>query len=64
MNKKLLLIGCGNSSLGFDLWQDGFTNIECMDYAESVIERMNLKYKNLMCPDENQETEEYKILKN
>jgi len=41
LNKKILLIGCGNSSLGYDLWLDGFTNIECMDYAESVIERMN-----------------------
>ena len=35
-----------------------------MDYAESVIEKMNLKYRKLMCPNENEETEEYKILKN
>ena len=41
---RILLIGCGNSSLGFDMWKDGFTNIDCIDYAESVIERMNQKY--------------------
>ena len=42
---RILLIGCGNSSLGYDLWKDGFTNIDCMDYADSVIERMRKKYE-------------------
>ena len=43
-SQRILLIGCGNSSLGYDLWKEGFTNIDCMDYAESVIDRMKLKY--------------------
>ena len=42
---RILLIGCGNSSLGFDMWKDGFTNIDCIDYAQSVIDKMNEKYK-------------------
>ena len=41
---RILLIGCGNSNLGHDMWLDGFTNIECMDYAQSVITRMTQKY--------------------
>ena len=40
-----MLIGCGNSNLGFDMWLDGFTNIDCIDYAQSVIDRMNQKYR-------------------
>ena len=42
---RILLIGCGNSSLGYDLWKEGFTNVDCMDYADSVIQRMNEKYE-------------------
>ena len=42
---KILLIGCGNSSLGYDMWADGFTNVDCIDYAQSVIALMNSKYR-------------------
>lgn len=41
----MLIIGCGNSSLGYDLWKEGFTNIDNIDYAESVIKRMKEKYE-------------------
>lgn len=34
---RILIIGCGNSSLGFDMWKEGFTNIDNIDYAETVI---------------------------
>lgn len=39
-----MIIGCGNSSLGYDLWKEGYTNIDNIDYAESVIQRMKDKY--------------------
>ena len=39
-SQRILLIGCGNSNLGFDMWKDGFCNVDCIDYAQSVIERI------------------------
>ena len=42
---KILIIGCGNSSLGYDLYKEaGFTNIDNIDYSNVVIERMSAKY--------------------
>ena len=41
---RILIIGCGNSSLGYDLWADGYHNIDNIDYAESVIQKMKDKY--------------------
>lgn len=41
---RILIIGCGNSSLGYDLWKEGYHNIDNIDYAESVIQRMKDKY--------------------
>ena len=47
-NTKILIIGCGNSSLGFDLMsQGGFTNIDNMDYSEVVIEKMKEKHPDM-----------------
>ena len=38
---KTMIIGCGNSTLGFDLYKEaGFTNIDNIDYSSVVIERM------------------------
>jgi 2-polyprenyl-3-methyl-5-hydroxy-6-metoxy-1,4-benzoquinol methylase len=42
---RILIIGCGNSSLGYDMYKEGFTNIDNIDYADTVIERMKEKYK-------------------
>ena len=47
-----MLIGCGNSNLGHDMWLDGFTNIESMDYAQSVIQHQNEKYAKMYADDE------------
>jgi SAM-dependent methyltransferase len=48
---KLLIIGCGNSSLGYDLFKEaGFTNIDNIDYSGVVIERMAAKYAELADP--------------
>jgi 2-polyprenyl-3-methyl-5-hydroxy-6-metoxy-1,4-benzoquinol methylase len=41
---KMLLIGCGNSTLGFDLHKEGFTNIDNIDFSDNVIKRMIDKY--------------------
>ncbi len=44
---RLLIIGCGNSSLGHDLYEDGgggYKNIDNIDYSAVVIERMAKKY--------------------
>ena len=42
---RILIIGCGNSSLGFDLYKEGgFTNIDNIDYSDVVIERMTEKH--------------------
>ncbi len=43
----MLIIGCGNSSLGFDLHSQGFTNLDNIDYAPSVIELMSHKHTDL-----------------
>lgn len=53
LDQKLLLIGCGNSSLGHDMWRDGFTDVESMDYAESVIVSMKQKYRKMYSMKEN-----------
>ena len=47
LKQKILLIGCGNSSMGHDMWVDGFTDVESMDYAESVIVALKEKYRKM-----------------
>ncbi len=52
-NARILIIGCGNSSLGYDLWKEGgYTNIDNIDYAENVIKRMQEKYANEADPNQ------------
>lgn len=41
---KILHLGCGNSSLGPDLYKRGFKNIVNMDYSPIVIDSMAEKY--------------------
>ena len=38
------MIGIGNSNFGFEMWQDGFKNIDAIDFAPSVIEKMSEKH--------------------
>lgn len=45
---KICLIGCGNSSLGYDLYKEaGYLNIDNTDYSSVVIERMQEKYRDI-----------------
>jgi len=43
----MLVLGCGNSTLSYELSQLGFTDITSIDYSPTVIERMKVKYSTL-----------------
>ncbi|KAG1465212.1 hypothetical protein G6F46_002700 [Rhizopus delemar] len=40
---KVLILGCGNSTLGEDMYADGYKNITNIDYSKTVIENMKLR---------------------
>ncbi|XP_071454716.1 EEF1A lysine methyltransferase 4-like [Hetaerina americana] len=44
---RILMLGCGNSSLSEHMYEDGFQNIVNIDYSEVVINKMKEKYSNL-----------------
>ncbi|KAJ1680242.1 hypothetical protein EV182_000398 [Spiromyces aspiralis] len=39
-DSKIVQLGCGNSSLAFDAFDAGYTDILSLDYCENVIQRM------------------------
>lgn len=41
---KVLMLGCGNSTMGFDMAQDGYQNIVNLDFSNVLIEQMKNKY--------------------
>jgi len=41
---KILQLGCGNSQLALDLYNDGFEDVTNIDVSEVVIDKMRLKY--------------------
>ena len=41
---RLLLVGCGTSTLAADLVDDGYRNVVATDYSEVVVARMAAKY--------------------
>lgn len=41
---RVLVIGCGNSELSFELFCDGFLNVTSIDFSELVIQKMTKKY--------------------
>lgn len=43
-DKEILIVGCGNSALGCDMYDDGFHNITNIDISEVVINQMTDKY--------------------
>ena len=47
---KILIIGCGNSTLAEEMYEDGYTDIECVDISRVVIDQMTDKYAE-KCPD-------------
>ncbi|KAG8854443.1 hypothetical protein FRB96_007505 [Tulasnella sp. 330] len=43
-NSRILMLGCGNSTLSENMWQAGYKNIVNIDYSEVVIEKMRVLY--------------------
>lgn len=43
-DKPVLVLGCGNSTLSYDLYKLGFTDITSIDYSPTVIEKMKAKH--------------------
>ena len=39
-NPRILMVGCGNSTLSADMYDDGYTNITNIDYSINVIQKM------------------------
>jgi len=54
---RVLILGCGNSTFGHDMIQDGFGHITNVDFSSTVIEQMKTKYSgfsdfmNFVCVD-------------
>ncbi|PKC14635.1 S-adenosyl-L-methionine-dependent methyltransferase [Rhizophagus irregularis] len=44
-NVSILVLGCGNSALSEDMYDDGYHNITNIDFSETVIENMRLRCK-------------------
>lgn len=42
-----LVIGCGTSSLTYEMYEEGYKDIRSMDYSPEAIEEMKVKYPNL-----------------
>ena len=46
-NSKILIVGCGNSTLSEDLYADGYENIFSIDLSKNVITIMNERKKEM-----------------
>ncbi|OMJ80960.1 hypothetical protein SteCoe_18667 [Stentor coeruleus] len=44
---EILIVGCGNSRIGEELYRDGFHNITNIDYSAAVIRQMLEKYREM-----------------
>lgn len=44
---RILIIGCGNSTLTYDMYVDGYKSIISIDYSDIVIQNMRNKYKHI-----------------
>ncbi|KAF7770350.1 hypothetical protein Agabi119p4_6324 [Agaricus bisporus var. burnettii] len=41
---RILMLGCGNSKLSEDMWEDGYKNIVNTDYSRVLIENMKQRH--------------------
>lgn len=46
-DKPVLVIGCGTSSLSYEMYEEGYTQMSSMDYSPEAIEEMKIKYPQL-----------------
>ncbi|ETW79026.1 hypothetical protein HETIRDRAFT_323921 [Heterobasidion irregulare TC 32-1] len=44
-NVRILMLGCGNSTLSEDMYDDGYKNIVNIDYSDVVIEQMRSRHR-------------------
>lgn len=44
VSDKILVLGCGNSSLGQELYNSGFPHVVNVDYSTTVIEMMRTNF--------------------
>ena len=51
-NPRVLVVGCGMSSLGEMLYDDGITDVTCIDISPDCVERMDTRRINSMAPTE------------
>jgi len=42
--KRVLMLGCGNCRLMGDMYMNGFTSIDCVDWSSEVIAKMKTKH--------------------
>jgi len=42
---RILMLGCGNSTLSQDMYDDGYKNIVNIDYSSVVIDQMRRRHK-------------------
>jgi len=45
---KILVIGCGTSSLSVEMFESGYKNTESMDYSPQAINEMSANYPNMI----------------
>ncbi|PPQ72317.1 hypothetical protein CVT26_007274 [Gymnopilus dilepis] len=43
-SSRILMLGCGNSRLSEDMWEDGYRNIINIDYSSVLIEQMKKRH--------------------
>lgn len=46
-NSQILHLGCGNSKMAEDMYEDGFVNSVNIDFSQTVIKTMQDRYKNI-----------------
>jgi ubiquinone/menaquinone biosynthesis C-methylase UbiE len=42
--KKVLILGCGNCKLMLDMFQNGYKTMDCVDWSDTVIQKMKSKH--------------------
>ncbi|PKI82566.1 hypothetical protein MVES1_003895 [Malassezia vespertilionis] len=46
-SSRILMLGCGNSTLSKDMFDDGYTNIVNLDYSQVLIDKMRTRFRKL-----------------
>ncbi|KAF8074922.1 S-adenosyl-L-methionine-dependent methyltransferase [Lyophyllum atratum] len=44
---RILMLGCGNSQLSEEMWEDGYKRVVNTDYSSVVVEQMRHRHQNL-----------------